>query len=263
MKSILLLAVTVLICAHLAAARTVLITGATGQTGLLAYKQLQQDPNVTVRALVRDAVKAKAKLGCDKCDPSEGVFVGDVTKKETLTAAMANVDVLMIAVGGGNAYEVFVLGTRNQIEVFATAPGPALQEKQIVKVSTMDTTKWIGRVLSPFFYHGVSDQDISVSGIPFTIVQPCGLGDAATAANTAKLLVSRDDLPFQDGNSSSIYRADVAQAIAYAATHPKETSGLKFDLCADSTQKPEGPVEQVMQGVFKKALLPWDPRAKA
>jgi len=261
MQSILLLAV--LLCAPLVAARTVLVTGATGQTGLLAYKQLKQDPNVTVRAFVRDAVTAKAKLGCDKCDESEGVFVGDITKKETLTAAMANVDALLIAVGSvSDAYEVFVVGTRNQIEAFATAPGPALHEKQIVKVSTMDTTKWVGRILSPFFYHGVSDQDISVSGIPFTIVQPCGLGDATTAANTDKLLVSRDDLPFQDGNSTSIYRADVAQVIAYAATHPKETSGLKFDLCADSKQKPEGPVEQVMQGVFQKALLPWDPRAK-
>jgi len=259
MKSVLLL-----LCAPLAAARTVLVTGATGQTGSLAYHQLKQNPNVTVRALVRDAAKAKAQLGCDKCDETEGVFVGDVAKKETLAAAMANVDVLLIAVGSvANAYEVFVEGTRNQIEAFATAPGPVLPEKQIVKVSTMDTTKWIGRIASPFFYHGVSDQDISVSGIPFTIVQPCGLGDSTTPPNTNKLLVSRDDLPFQDGKAASIHRADVAQAVVYAATHPKEAAWLKFDLCADSAQKPEGGEEQVMQRVFQKALLPWDPRAKA
>jgi len=153
-----------------------------------------------------------------------------VTKKETLVAAMANIDVLLIAVGAvSNAYAVFVEGTRNQIEAFATAPGPAIHEKQIIKVSTMMTTKFVGRVLSPFFYHGVSDQDISVAGIPFTIVQPCGLGDATTPANTNKLLVSRDDLPFQDGKSASIYRADVAQVVAYATTHPKEAAWLKFE----------------------------------
>jgi len=250
-----------LLCLPLAAARTVLVTGATGQTGLLAYKNLQQQPNVTVRALVRDAAKAKAKLGCDKCDESEGVFVGDVTKKETLTAAMANVDVLLIAVGAvSDAYAVFVEGTRNQIEVLAMAPGPALMEKQIIKVSTGETTKRWSGLLAPFFYHGVSDQDISVSGMPYTIVQPCGLGDATTPAHTNQLLVSRDDLPFP-GKSSSIHRADVANVVAYAATHPKEANWLKFDLCA-STDKPAGTEEQDMQTVFKQALLPWDPRAK-
>merc|ERR1711972_762933 len=194
---------------------------------------------------------------------SEGIYVGDVTKKETLTAAMANVDAVLIAVGTlSNAYEVFVEGTRNQIEALATAPGPALQEKQIVKVSTMLTTKRLEALSAPFFYHGVSDQDITVSGIPFTIVQPCGLGDATKPAHTNRLLVSRDDLPFQDGKQSVVYRSDVGHVTAYAATHPKEASGLKFDLCADSTQKSEGTEEQEIQGVLKKALLHWDPRAK-
>lgn len=136
-------------------------------------------------------------------------------------------------------------------------------EKQIVKVSTMETTKRWDGLLAPFFYHGVSDQDISVAGIPFTIVQPCGLGDATTPPLTAKLLVSRDDLPFVGGKSSSIHRADVAQVVAYAATHPTEAAWLKFDLCADSKQKPGGTEEQIMQSVFKQALLPWDARAKA
>merc|ERR1712032_672022 len=153
-------------------------------------------------------------------------------------------------------------GTRNQIEALATAPGPALQEKQIVKVSTMLTTKRWDGLAAPFFYHGVSDQDITVSGIPFTIVQPCGLGDATKPAHTSKLLVSRDDLPFQDGKQAMVSRSDVAHVTAYAAAHPKETSGLKFDLCADSAQKPEGTEEQEIQGVFKKALLPWDPRVR-
>jgi len=252
-----------LLCVPLAAARTILVTGATGQTGSLAYLQLKKLPDVTVRALVRDAGKAKGKLGCNKCDESEGIFVGDVTQKETLTAAMDGIDVLLIAVGGGNAYDVFVTGTRNQIEAFATAPGPVIDQKQIVKVSTMETTKRWDGLLAPFFYHGVSDQDISVSGIPFTIVQPCGLGDATKPAHTTKLFVSRDDAPFRGSKSSSIYRADVAQVVVYAATHPKESAGLKFDLCADSKQPPEGTEEQAMQTVFSQALLPWDPRAKA
>jgi len=252
------------LCAPLVAGRTVLVTGATGETGSAAYLWLKQHSNVTVRAFVRDVHKAASKLGCQKCDESEGIYVGDVTKKETLTAAMANVDAVLIAIGTiSNSEEVFVDGTRNQIEAFATAPGPALQEKQIVKVSTMDTTKRWDGLLAPFFYHGVSDQDITVAGIPFTIVQPCGLGDVSKPAHTAKLLVSRDDLPFQDGKSGSVNRADVAAVVAYAAIHPKETVGLKFDLCADPSQKPKDIEEEEIAEVFKKALLPWDPRAKA
>jgi len=225
---------------------------------------MKKQPNVTVRALVRDASKAGKLLGCTKCDESEGIYVGDVTKKETLTAAMANVDALLIAVGSvANAYDVFVEGTRNQIEALAMAPGHAsLQDKQIVKVSTMETTKRYSAALAPFFYHGVSDQDITVSGIPFTVIQPCGLGDASKPAHTTKLLVSRDDLPFTDGKSGSVYRADVAHVAAYAATHPAEAAGLKFDLCADEGQKPTDIEEHEMQEVFQKALLPWDQRVK-
>lgn len=252
------------LCVPLTAARTVLVTGATGGTGTAAYLWLKQQPNVTVRAFVRSADKARANLGCRACDESEGVYLGDVTKKETLPAAMAGVDAVLIAVGTvRNAEQVFVEGTRNQIEAFATAPGPALQDKLIVKVSTMLTTKRWDVFLAPFFYHGVSDQEISVSGVPFTIVQPCGLGAAAEPAHAAKLLVSRNDLPFAGGKSSSIPRADVAHVAGYAATHPMEATGLKFDLCADPAQAPAAAEESEIRGVFREALLAWDPRAKA
>lgn len=252
------------LCVPFAAARTVLVTGATGETGTDAYLWLKQQSNVTVRAFVRDVEKARAKLGCQKCDESEGIYLGDVTKKDTLTAAMADVDAVLIAIGTiKNAEKVFVEGTRNQIEAFATAPGRALQDKHIVKISTMQTTKRWDGFLAPFFYHGVSDQEITVSGIPFTIVQPCGLGDPGKPAHTMKLLVTRNDLPFTDGKSSVVYRADVAHVVGYAALHPKETVGLKFDLCADSKQKPAASEEDDIQTVFEKALLPWDPRSKA
>jgi len=258
-----MLSKVLLLCVPLAAARTVLVTGATGGVGHEAYLTMKKQPNVTVRALVRDASKAGKVLGCTKCDESEGIYVGDVTKKETLTAAMANVDAVLIAVGSvGNAYEVFVEGTRNTMEALAMNGHASLQDKQIVKVSTGDTTKRWSAALAPFFYHGVSDQDITVSGIPFTVIQPCQLGDASKPAHTTKLLVSRDDLPYPGGKSGSVYRADVAHVAAYAATHPAEATGLKFDLCADANQKPADIEEQEIQGVFQKALLPWDPRAK-
>ena len=42
-----------------------------------------------VRALVRSVDKAKTLLRCGACGEAEGVFVGDVTQLNTLTAPMA------------------------------------------------------------------------------------------------------------------------------------------------------------------------------
>ena len=75
-------------CSAAAPATTVLVTGASGQTGSILYKLLRATPG-SVRAMVRNTTKARAALGCDKCDPSEGIYTGDVTNVTTLTAAFA------------------------------------------------------------------------------------------------------------------------------------------------------------------------------
>jgi len=75
---------------------TVLVTGATGRTGQLVYKLLKEK-GVPVRGLVRNATKARELLKCDKCDQSEGIFIGDVTQKENLAAAMDGATALAVA----------------------------------------------------------------------------------------------------------------------------------------------------------------------
>ena len=60
-----------------ASAEIVLVTGATGQTGSLAYFQLKA-AGFETRALVRNATKAQAILQCGACSEKEGVYVGDV-----------------------------------------------------------------------------------------------------------------------------------------------------------------------------------------
>jgi nucleoside-diphosphate-sugar epimerase len=51
--------------------RTILVTGATGRTGSIIYKQLAATPGVRVRAFVTSREDAKAKLNCTACDASE------------------------------------------------------------------------------------------------------------------------------------------------------------------------------------------------
>jgi len=110
-----------------------------------------------------------------------------------------------------------------------------------------------------FFYQTISDQDISVAGIPFTIVQPCRLADGNQPAHTTKLLVSHDDKPTPEGHAISgfgagqVSRTDVGHIAAYAALHPSRTTGLKFDMCADTKSKPSGTEEEEIERKQKKS----------
>merc|ERR1711959_302022 len=83
--------------------RTILVTGATGRTGSLVYTALQQLPGIHVRALIRNQTKARGVLHCQKCDASEGFWVGDVTNSSDpgLAAALTGADSLVIATGPG------------------------------------------------------------------------------------------------------------------------------------------------------------------
>jgi hypothetical protein len=185
---------------------------------------------------------------------------------------MANVDVLLIAVGTlSHAEEVIFQGTLNQIAAYAKAPGGSLKDKQIVKVGAALTTKRFNPIdilfaQGSFFYHGVSDTDIAVSGIPYTLLQPCRLADGPAHQN--KIIVGHDDKPLPDGHAISgpsagqVSRADVGHLAGYAAVHPEESKNTKFDFCADLEQPPAGPEEEVMKAVFQEGLLPWDARSK-
>ena len=70
---------------------------------------------------------AKAKLNCTACDASEGIFIGDVTDKTTMMAAMAGVDSVVCAVGVSSVSndtlvkDVEWLGVENQVAALAKA----------------------------------------------------------------------------------------------------------------------------------------------
>ena len=78
----------------------VLVTGATGRLGSLLYQQAKADARIgSVRAFVTNVTRARATLGCQKCDPSEGIYVGDVRNPLALNAAANGVDAVLVAVG--------------------------------------------------------------------------------------------------------------------------------------------------------------------
>merc|ERR1712083_944760 len=100
---------------------------------------------------VRNATKAREVLGCIKCDESEGIYVGDVTKPETLEKVMTGAAGLVILTSavpictkipdchyapGASPKEVDWIGGRNQIEAFAKYKDPTYY-RMITLVSTM------------------------------------------------------------------------------------------------------------------------------
>lgn len=262
-------------------AKTIMVSGATGRTGSLLYKRLKTESSWNVRALVRNATKAKGVLGCSKCDESEGVFVGDITKPDTLTKGMKEVDVLVITTAswpictgppiigkcsfptGSDPKSIDWLGTKAQVNAFALSEGN-LMAKHILYVSTMETTvpnnflDKLGNSSFTSFYHLQAEASIMSSGIPFTIAKACGLGDGEAGKN--KLIVGHDDSSFSLVLNHLIQRDDVARVLVEAIRNPAMSSGLRFDICSHFLG---APTTDITKDVFQAAMFPWDSRAQS
>ncbi|CAE7194498.1 unnamed protein product, partial [Symbiodinium natans] len=261
----------------LATRPTVVVSGATGRTGLLVYKDLKASGKYEVRAFVRNATKAKDLLGCSSCNESEGIFVGDVSEPETMKAVMTGADTLVIATSsvpvcsgslpfpmkkchypkGGEPKIVDWLGTKAQVAAFASAGG-SVAAKQVLYVSTMGTTtpdNFLDKLDKGFvsFYHLQAEADIMASGVPFTIVKACGLGDGEPGKH--KLLVGHDDASFSMALSHEVHREDVARVMVAAIEARSLALGLRFDLCSAATGAPTTDIET---DVLRAAHLPWN-----
>lgn len=245
-----------------------LITGATGRTGVLAYNR-SRILGIPVRALVRSADKARELLGCQRCDESEGIFVGDIMDPATLVAPMKGAATLVIATSsiatcnpfpnctfpeGGEPINIDWIGAKAQLEAFANA---TCGQGSVVLISTMGTTEpeAYGHFGDIGFYKLNFETALATSGLPFTIVKPCGLTN--TPPSMSELLVGHDDTLTE----RTVTRADVARVVVAAVQAPAASAGLRFDLCS----RPDGPptTDAGLADLFAAARYPWQRRAKA
>ena len=265
-------------CASQSCAKVVTITGATGRTGSAVYLALQKQ-NFTVRALVRNISKARTILGCDKCDASEGIFEGDVTKTETMVAAMTGADTLVITTGpayhclipsiyvgckyyaGADPKSMSWEAVRTQVSAFANT-SKSNTDRHVVLTSNDLTTvpdNFLDKIDNGWgcFYALNGEAYLMSSGVPFTIIKPNGLGEGD--AGQKEIVVAHDDQGWKptDLNYEFIARADVARMLTYAAANPKETTGLRFDV---TSKKSGGTPTGDVSTVFVEAMSPWDPR---
>ena len=91
---------------------------------------------------------------------------------------------------------------------------------------------------------------LGASGIPNTVVKPCGL-DATYGRGGKQLLVGHDDKLPHDG---MISREDLAAVMLEAIV--ERAVGLRFDLCVGN-----GAPTTDLAKLIKGARYPWDKRA--
>lgn len=271
---------TLVVCGAASEKSTVVVTGATGRTGLEVYQQLKATGKFNVRAFVRDAAKAKQLLKCSACDESEGVFVGDLTKPDTVSAVMKGSDVLMITTAatpkctgpipippfqhcnyskGADPKTIDFEGTKTQVSAFGKGGG-SLASKLVVFVSSEMTTvpnNFLDKLGGgqDLFYKLNAESFIMQAGMPYTILKPCGLGDGEPGKK--KLIVGHDDEGFNSIIDHLIQRSDVARVMTEAALSRSAATNLRFDLCSHFLGSP---TTDIVKDVFKAAMYPWDPR---
>jgi len=196
------------------AAGTVLVIGATGETGKLVVPRLV-DAGYTVKAFVRDAVKGRKVLG-----RKVELVTGDITIPATITPALNGVDYVISAVGataasGSNRPEkVDYEGIKNLADAAAAAG-----IKQFVLVSSMGVThedhslnRFFGKVL---IWKAQGEQALRDSGVPYTIVRPGGLINEP--GGKVRVVAVQGD-PLLD--NARIPRADLAQVCIEALQSP-------------------------------------------
>lgn len=259
------------------APRTVVVVGATGRTGSLVYKEMKTK-GLNVRAIVRNATKAKELLDCTTCNASDGIFVGDIKETASLAAAMTGADAVVIAIScdqkcvvpfdchflpGEDPKTVIYQGTQNVVTALASSKGPALKDKQVLDISMMNTEKppsfWfniIAKLWGGFdvgFYNLNAEAFIMNSGMRHTLVKPCGLGEGP--GSQKRLIASHDGAGINI--RESVDRADLARVIAAAMENPDMSIDVRFDFCVD----PDGGSAQAdARQILMDAMMPWDPR---
>jgi uncharacterized protein YbjT (DUF2867 family) len=146
---------------------TVLVVGATGSIGRLVVEEATKQGH-TVRALVRNPGKAAGLA------PGARVFVGDVTRPDTLSAAVEGVDAIVFTLGSDGAGKVGAEnidygGVRNVLRALGS------RTARIALMTSIGVTNRTGdynRTTEAHDWKRLSERLVRASGLPYTIVRP-------------------------------------------------------------------------------------------
>jgi uncharacterized protein YbjT (DUF2867 family) len=198
----------------------VVVAGATGRTGRRIVERLLER-GIAVRALVRDAERARAVL------PSDArLVVGDLRRRETLAPALTGAGVMIVATCGqadqeNSAVIVDYFGTQHLMHE-AVGAGLGL----VVFVSSIHATRpehYLDVEPTSLGWKARAEEVVRASGLPYVIVRAGWLTDAPGGE---PLAVSQGDT-----GEGKLSRADLADACADLLTIDA-ARGKTFELVA-------------------------------
>lgn len=209
----------------------VLVAGATGRTGRLLLEQLRKEPRLAIRALARNPDGARKAVGADFA-----WVQGDVTRPETLGAALKGASLVICAIGatersGPNGPEFVDYGGVRNLAAAAREAGV----RQFVLQSSVGVGSgggFVGVILNllsgdALEWKAKGEASLRASGVPYTIVRPGGLVDGPGGEAGIRFAQG-------DQESGRIARADVA-AVMIASLDNPAAIGKTFEVFNDES----------------------------
>ena len=228
--------------------RTALVVGATGSIGRLVVAEAVRQ-GYTTRALVRDPGRAR-QLPADV-----QVTVGDLTRPDTLIAAVDGIDAVVFTHGSGGAGKegsesVDYGGVRNTLAALRSRPA------RIALMTSIGVTNRAGaynRSTEAHDWKRRSERLVRASGRPYTIVRP-GWFDYNDPDQHRPVLLQGDTRQAGNPSDGAIARSQIAQ-ILVSSLGSETAVGKTFELVAE-----RGPAPDDLEPLFA-ALEPDPPGA--
>lgn len=211
---------------------TVLVVGATGSIGRLVVEEAVRKGHA-VRALARDPGKARRLL------PGVEVVEGDLTRLDTLTAAVDGVDAIVFthgSDGGGKAgaERVDYGGVRN---VLAALGGRSVRIALMTAIGVTDREGKFNRSTGVHDWKRRSERLVRASGLPYTIVRP-GWFDLNAPDEHRLVLLQGDTRRAGDSSDGVVARRQIAEVLVHSLSSDQALRKT-FELVAETGPEPE------------------------
>ena len=211
---------------------TVLVVGATGSIGRLVVAEAIRQ-GYTTRALVRDRDKAR-RLPVDA-----QVAVGDVTRLDTLIAAVDGVDAVVFThgsdgAGRAGAENVDYGGVRNTLAALGSRPA---RIALMTSIGVTNRSSAYNRSTEGHDWKRRSERLVRASGRPYTIVRP-GWFDYNAPDQHRILLLQGDTRHAGNPSDGAIARGQIAQVLVSSLSSDTAT-GKTFELVAERGPAPD------------------------
>lgn len=193
---------------------TVLAVGATGSIGQFVVEEALHNGHV-VRALVRDWAKAH------RLPREVQAIVGDLTRPDTLAAAVDGVDAIVFThgsdAGKAGSESVDYGGVRNVLHALGSRPA------RIALMTAIGVTNRTGAYNQETQAHDWkrrSERLIRASGLPYTIVRP-GWFDYNGPDEHQLVLLQGDRRQAGDPSDGAVARRQIAQVLVHSLASPQ------------------------------------------